>query len=306
MHRKILVPLDGSDFAEAALPLALSIVERTEGELHLVTAVPTLPAVTPASDDEGPVKGWFEEERVRATKYLESIKARVLQASPDTTVHLRVLSGQAVAALDERIRKTDVDLVVMTTHGRGPLERMWLGSVADGLIREAPCPILLERPENGEVDLTQRPSVERIVVPLDGSEASEGIIPHARTMAKAFGAHLYLFTVFIRGLPLGSTYIPHAAQEEEDREAVVSELRRYLERMAEQLRGKGLEVETEVWMGDDASSKILAFAEEVEADLIAIPTRGRGGVARLVVGSVADKVIRGGTAPVLTYRRRGG
>lgn len=302
MHRKILVPLDGSDYAEAALSLALSVASRTDGELHLVTVVPTLPAVTPAAEDTGPVKGWFEEERVRATRYLEGMKERIAELDSGRTVHTRVVSGQAVSALEDRIRKTDIDLVVMTTHGKGPLERMWIGSVADGLIRSAPCPVLLWRPEDENPDPTARPEIERILVPLDGSTASESILPQVRAVGRAFDASISLLSVFVRRLPLGSTYIPHAAEEEEEREAIVQELRRHLDTVAEGLRADGFEVDAEVVMSEGVASRILEHREALGADLIAMSTQGRGGVARLVVGSVADKVIRAARTPVLVHR----
>lgn len=306
MYRKILVPLDGSDFAEHALPLAFALAERTAGEVHLVTSVPTLPPVVPAQESEGPVRGWFEEERVRGTEYLEKVRSR-LEKSGGPAVHTRVLAGEPAQTLDERIRRTGVDLTVMTTHGRGPFERMWLGSVADGLIRRAPCPILLWRPdegvEDGAADLEVRPRFRRILVPLDGSDASESMMPKAIAMARLFEARLSLVSVVPEPFPLGSTYIPHAAHENLEHEEAKTEARAYLEEVADAARSEGIETDVEVVGEDDAGSGILGYREEIEADLVAMSTRGRGGVARLVLGSVADKVIRGARVPVFVHRQ---
>jgi len=304
MYRKILVPLDGSLFAEAALPLALEVVRKEEGELHLVTVVPTLPAVSPASGEEGPVKGWFEEERGRAKRYLDETESKLREKGVTAPIHTRVLAGQPVGALDERIRKVEAELVVMTTHGRGRLERLWLGSVADGLIRSAPCPILLWRPEE-EDRSAPPPEIDEILVPLDGSDASAVVLPEVRSLARVLDARISLLTVFQRSIPLGSTYIPHAAQEEAQREKALEELRSYLEEVAAELRDDGFQVETHVVTHEDPADAILEHKRSGGADMVAMATRGRGGVARLVVGSVADKVIRAGTKPILVTRQHG-
>lgn len=302
MFSKLLVPLDGSDFSEHALPLALAIAERTGAEIQLATAVPTLPPVVPSSESDGPVRGWFEEERIRATEYLEAMRKRLQEAGVSVPLHIKVVAGGPVRSLEERIRKTKVDLVVMTTHGRGPFERMWLGSVADGLVRSAACPVLLWRPEEGAADFEARPDMGRILVPLDGSDAAEAILPEAAGLARAFGADLTLVSVVPGTFPLGSTYIPHAAEENRKRDEQHAWFQSYLDRVADQIRSEGLQVEAVAVFGDDVAGVIMEQRQELGADLLALSTSGRGGVARLVVGSVADKLIRAGQVPVLVHR----
>jgi nucleotide-binding universal stress UspA family protein len=298
MRRKILVPLDGSSFAELALPLALSLVERADGELHLVTVASTAPAVSFAGDDDGYVDGWFEEERGRARTYLEEVQGRIVENGGSVPIRTRVLSGSPVPVLDEHIREEGMDLVVMTTHGKAPIERFWLGSVADGLVRHAPCPVLLWRSENGDVDLADRPAFQRIVVPLDGSALSEAMLPEAAALARLFGARMFLLSVLSPSFPLASPYLPHEAEEEQKRSARMESLRSYLEERKADLRKRELDAEVEVASDRDPAEAILDHAATVGADLVAMSTRGRGGVARMVVGSVADKVIRGATVPV--------
>lgn len=301
MYRKILVPLDGSPFAEAALPLARSLVNSGDGELHLTTVVAPLPAVRPGSGEaEGPVKGWFEEERSRGTRYLKQVVERLEKEGVSAPLHTRVLTGPVVPSLQDRVAKIGADLVVMTTHGRGRLAQMWLGSVADGLTRSAPCPILLWRPE--EEDVIPSVEVNRILVPLDGSDASASVVPHARELAQRMDARVYLLSVVDHGIHLGSTYVPHAAQEEEEREQALEALRAHLEKVAAEFRSDGIQVDTRVQLNESPARAILEHRDEVGADLIAMSTRGRGGVARLVMGSVADKVIRGGHVPVFVNR----
>jgi nucleotide-binding universal stress UspA family protein len=303
MPTKILVPLDGSDFAEFALPLALSLAERSRSDVHLASVVTTLPPLTFSEAETGKVKGWFAEERVRAKKYLEKVRARVESGSGSVPVHIRVLSGSPVEALDERVRATGVDLVVMTTHGRGALQRAWLGSVADGLIRRNPSPVLLRRPEEGRADLSERPVFERILVPLDGSSRSEAILPGVAWIAGLFGARLFLMSVAGSSFPLASAYLPTSGEESSGPEYRMAEVRSYLSRATADLRNQGVEVEAEAVGGLDAAEGILDHADRIGADLVAMTTRGRGGVARWVLGSVADKVIRAGKVPVLLHRQ---
>lgn len=304
MYQNILVPLDGSDFAERAIPMALSIAERTGGSVQLVSAVPTLPPLVPSAESEGPVQGWFEEERLRASEYLDGVQER-LQGRTKVEVHIRVVSGDPVQALEERVRKTGADAIVMTTHGKGLVERVWLGSVADGLVRRAPCPVLLQRLDDDdvEVDLDARPGLTRILVPLDGSAASREVVADAVALASAFDAQISLVRIVADGLPIGSTYIPHAAEEERERAEAVREAREDLDRTESKIRDQGVTVEVAIVQDDDPGAGILRHRGDIGADLVAMTTRGRGGVTRLVLGSVADRVIRAGVVPVLVHRR---
>ena len=304
MYRKILVPLDGSDFAESALPPALSIAERGGGEIHLVAVVTTLPPLMFSEVDESYVKGWFREEGLRAEEYLTKVRDRI--STEETPIHIRVLNGAPADVLDERIRKTDVDLVVMTTHGRGPLRRFWIGSIADGLVRRGPCPILLWRPdEEGDADRSLRPTFQHALVPLDGSDRSREILPEVVNAAKLFDARVSLVSVAPTFFPVASAYLPHAVEEDHERDTRIGELRSHLEKVADELEGQGIQATADVVTGQDAADAILEHREKIGADFVAMSTHGRGGVSRMVLGSVADKVIRGGKVPVLVHRHTG-
>jgi len=306
MYRKILVPLDQSRFAESALPAALSLAERSGGELHLVTVVSTLPPMAFSAPDDAGGPGWFDEGRRRGSAYLEDVAARIQDAGATCEVLTKVLSGAPVRMLREWILKTGIDQIVMTTHGRGFVKRLWLGSVADGLIRDAPCPILLWRPGSASsdegVDLKARPGLRRILVPLDGSETSGAIVPWVSRLAGLYGIPVTLASVVVPPAGIGSSYLPHAAEAEVYRAPERSHLENYLRSTGEQLGDQGIEVDTRVLTGGGAADEILALASDIGADLVALSTHGRGGVARMVVGSVADKVIRGSESHVLVHR----
>lgn len=295
MLRRILVPLDGSTFAEAALPPALSLSRRSGASLELTTVHEPIP--TFAYDE------WETSAREWSESYLADVRDRV-HGRTGNGVETTVRSGRVAEELRERARETAADLVVMATHGRGALTRAWLGSVADTFVRHAPCPVLLVRPdENGQPEPEEDWAPATVLVPLDGSELGESILERMVEVATLYDADLVLLRVVAYPMELASPYLPHTVQMNQD---MVDEARNaardYLDRVAGPIRDQGLAVEVEVSVDAQAGNGILDAARERDVDLIAMSTRGRGGVARAVLGSTADKVIRGARRPTLVYR----
>ena len=179
-NRPIVVPLDGSDLAEQAVPVAVALAQKAGAQLHLVHVhTPTSPA-DPIYVEGLPVldEHMHPRRREHEQAYLDAVRARLAGDVPATT---RVIDGSAAAsALAAYARKSDAQLVVLTTHGRSGLERAWLGSVADEMVRLSPVPILLVRPEPGKAPVTMR----RILVSLDGSPLAEAILEHAIRIAR--------------------------------------------------------------------------------------------------------------------------
>ncbi len=303
MFNEIIVPVDGSGFGELALPRALGIACKSGGEVRVVTVVTPLPSLHP-EEEEGNV---LEVERLdlaqeHALRYMRDLQKRVILAGCDVPISCHVEVGPVVERLFEHVRGVGGDLLVMTTHGRGPLRRAWLGSVADGLLRRTPCPILVIRPGEGEkLDLAQA-GFHHLLVTLDGSPESREVLPFASTIASLFGSRLTLLRVIPPHFLLGSTYIPHPTREVQGLEAEQEAAREYLDAEAQALRERGLAVEVETVAGAHPVEGILQFVAGSDVDLVAMATHGRGGVARLILGSVADKVIRGGSVPVLLHR----
>ncbi len=143
--------------------------------------------------------------------------------------------------------------------------------------------------------------VKRILVALDGSELAESILPHAVDIAKPAGAELILLRVSddpARDLMLADTMV---VENKGSAQLVHFERRKYLDQWVEKLSGEGLKVSAQVVTGG-AAETILAVAERTHADLIAMSTHGRGGLARLLMGSVAGEVVRNSRVPVLLVR----
>jgi len=295
VYKHILVPLDGSTFAEASLPLALALTRKTGADLHLMSVVEPIPAFAYAE--------WEPAALDWSTQYLDSVAERVSE-SAGGTVTTAVHTGRVVETLREQSGALGVDLVVMATHGRGALSRAWLGSVADALMREAEMPVLFVRPTEGEAPPPEpAEDFTTLFIPLDGSEVSESALEHATEFGELFGSAYHLTRVVAYPLEIASPYLPHTVQMNAE---ILTEAKAhaadYLEEHADQMRRRGLRVTVSVAVDPQAAHGVLTEAQEVGADLIAMATHGRGGMSRMVMGSAADKVLRGTHLPVLLFR----
>jgi nucleotide-binding universal stress UspA family protein len=296
----ILIPLDGSDFGEHALPLALSIARR--GRLRLgLTHVHHL-VIPPATPDGGMFFAPEVDKLVREQEaaYLEAVSDRIA-AVWDGPVTRALLEAPVADALCQHAHTIGAALVVLCTHGRGGVARAWLGSVADRVLRQSTVPTLVVHPTAGPTDLRSEPPLEHILIPLDGSPLAEQAIDHALWLGRLTGARYTLLRVvepIMHGFYVDDTEpaVNVAAQEAAWREATS-----YLEAVAERLRSQDLTVSIDTRIGKP-EAEIREFAAAYGAHLIAMATHGRGGVRRLLVGSVADKILRGATVPLLITR----
>jgi nucleotide-binding universal stress UspA family protein len=303
MYRSVLVPLDGSVFAEHALPRALSIARRAGAAVRLVQV--HLSVFPPFGDGGGTVALDFQlddEVRAQEAAYLAGLVTRLAEVAPDLKISTALRDGPVADAVYGEATAADADLVVMATHGRGALSRLWLGSVADKLVRRLPIPILLVRPEDEAADLSADLVSRRILVPLDGSDLSEQILEPATALGCLTQAEYRLVFVVEPALVPG----PHLSSVSVDQDLPLlrdmkTQAQKYLDEVADRLRARLLRVETRVLVSPTAALAILEEAAGQHCDLIALETHGRGGLARLVLGSVADKVIRGAPAAVLVH-----
>jgi nucleotide-binding universal stress UspA family protein len=309
MIGSILVPLDGSTFGEHALPLATNLARRADAELHLVHVHQIVPPATVAGVTVMDAIDMHLRQDEQA--YLADV-ARRLTEKCSVRVKTTLLDGDVTPALQDYASKVGADLVVMSTHGRGAFGRFWLGSIADDLLREMPRPVLLVRPEDGKPDFGRETVLRNILVPLDGTELAERILAPAMAMAGLFDGSLTLFRVVqpaVRPSYLhegsGVAGLTHSVLEQVQtlQRERRDEAQMYLDRMAERIAGKGCRARTKVMIDEEPALAILLEAQAGNADLIAMETHGRKGLSRLFLGSVADKVVRGGVVPVLLHRQ---
>ena len=299
--RSILVPLDGSSLAEEALPIAQAIAERARCKLKLVLVHEPLILMEP-----GPAYTKVELAMLKADReYLKSVTAR-LRERLGKSVSSAVVRGLPVAqTLATYIRELGPDLVVMTTHGRGGIRRAWLGSVTDQLIRSAEIPVLVVRPGEAGVAKPGAPLSE-ILVPLDGSPLAEAVLEPAMELARLWDAEIALVQVvepviLVSGEPLS---FPSAYADQ------INAIRRdsaqdYISDVAERVRGSGLRCTGVAVIGVAVPETLINLAAPERVSLLAVATHGRGGPKRALLGSVADKLIRAGSVPVLVVRPAG-
>jgi len=193
----------------------------------------------------------------------------------------------------------------MTTHGRGGLRRAWLGSVTDQLIRTSEVPILVVRPSETKaaesfVKLTE------ILVPLDGSPLAEAVLEPAAALARLWDAEVSLVQVVRPVVLTSDPPLPFPTGYSDQ----ITKIRResaqdYIRDVAERLRESGVKASGVAVIGVEVAETLLALARPEHTSLVAVATHGRGGLRRLVVGSVADKLVRAGEVPVLVVRPTG-
>ena len=291
MYRTILVPLDGSTLAERALTVALPLAERHGATLVLVAVhEPVLPAV-PSSGVALYDTALDTEERARLQRHLARMASRVRKRGP-VTCETIFREGRVVPTILAVIRERRVDLTVMCTHGRGGFQRMWLGSVADGVLRGTPTPLLLVR--GGRVPMPPPGAAvgRRVVIALDGSpRAEEAVAAVERFLALAATGEVVLAHVvhpMVMAVAMRSSHRP-------DTEFVDH----YLQPIIERLRAGGRTARGAMATDANVARALLGIAAEAEADLLAITPQGLRGMERALVGSVADKLIRTASIPVL-------
>lgn len=291
----VLVPLDGSSLAEQVLPLAASLARHWRRTLQLLSVVPATPAATVTRKPAPAVPRPELDAEARLRRYLDAT-AEKLSTTHDIPVSWAVMAGSPAEVIAERAAALDAALVLMATHGRGGLSRWWLGSVADGLLRRLTVPMLLYRPDHEP----QIPDFSRVLVALDGSKEAEAALGPALSLGSLSPAASFTL-VRVLEPPLSVAFPPAAAPafppDWPGAEHAVAV--RYLERIAERLRERGIEVATSVLMGTGVAHQVTRLAREMNAGLIAVATHGAGGLERMFLGSVADKIIRSADHAVL-------
>jgi nucleotide-binding universal stress UspA family protein len=304
MFRSILAPLDGSAFAEQALSAAGEIARRTGASVRLVRV-----HVPIGYGDLALMDRWEKEHRRSERDYLARTAAWFAERF-GAQVLTSLLEDPIAPAICQCARDSGADLVVMSTHGRTGVSRAWLGSVADAVARQSTIPVLMTRPESRMRGSAPHADdvipLQHAMVPLDGSQLAEGIVDHALQLATTFGSSVTLLRVVEPVQVIAADYplpypIPLGMIDPKATDRLVSEAHEYLTMVAARLHERyGLDVSVQVRVSDRVAPAILEAADERGVDLVAMASHGRG-ASRLLVGSVADKVLRGAPRAVLLF-----
>ena len=310
MYRHIAVPLDGTTESHQALSLAVGIARKADGLVDLVHVHVAFPPVGGtevygaaglSEDAIASLRQIAEQKLQRTTAEVEALGVRVTSA---------VLQGDVPNALADHFRTSGTDLIVMTTHDRGRLEHLLLGSVAESVVRRVQLPVLLVRAGDGTPTLSSVPRVGRILIPLDGSPFGEQVTPHAEKLAVLMGSEITLLTVVqpvvvaaalaTEAGPAADLALPSKMDiDPSDRAEIQS---RVLEQTAMSLRTHGVSVHTAALADGNPARAIVEYARKKNIDLIAMTTHGRGALKRLVAGSVSQAVLHTSPTLMLMYR----
>lgn len=281
--RSIMVPVDGSPLAEAAIPYAVAIAERTHSKVRFVLVHPQQYPPLLIEPANVYLRGLTQRFREQLGCSLTSI----------------ILTGPVAPSLVQHAQEIGADLVVMTTHGLGGLHRAWLGSVADQLIRTIEIPLIVVRPR---ADGSLPPlNLREVLVPLDGSLLAEVALQPAAALAKLWDAEISLLHVVPPVVITADLALPSAVWHDDQLTGSRREQAQdYIQDVIERMRTTGAKVSGVAVVGSTPIAQtLLQFANPARVGLIAMATHGRGGLRRLVLGSATDKMVRSAEVPVL-------
>ncbi|MCU0704191.1 MAG: universal stress protein [Fimbriiglobus sp.] len=306
MIRTILVPLDGSRTAEHALPWARFLSRRTGAGVRLarVRRIPPAPVAGEGMTtyDPDPHAYITNEEN----EYTAAIAKTWLDPDSETTLTAELLepTDSIAGTLIRYAESVAADLTLMTSRSHGPMSRFLFGSVADDYLRRAPGPTLLVQGDAATApDPTVEPRVGRVVVPLDGSALSEQAVTPALTLFDWYGCEITLLLVLdaVDDLRQLMERVDGLTSHHWTAQSALPIASEYLQRVADRLRQETSKVRTKVVEHGSAADAILAEAAD-PTTAVALATHGRGGLTRMIFGSVADKVVRGAAGPVMVVR----
>ena len=299
MYSKMLVPLDGSKTAEKVLPYARFLAEKLKIPVALLVVVDIAEVASQMASEKARFLDAVVENAVRYfTSYLEGV-AKTFAA---TDVKCLVEKGRAADTIIEKAAADKTMLIAMATHGRSGLNRFLLGSIAENVLRGSANPVLLIRATE-EASSEGQVMLKSVIVPLDGSEVAEGVLPMVAVMAKNLNLEVELFRAY---------HIPYnvyagdegfyAGNYDELLTSVRDEANEYLEKKTDELKKLGIAKVTAVTKEGFAGDEIIAMGRQTAGNLIAMSSHGRSGVKRWVLGSIAETVARHSGDPVLIAR----
>ena len=281
MYHSILVPLDPSQGLASCLPFAASLAKGLGARLTLLAVV----SPTGRKQETSQAQAFLQEQ-------VESLAVAGVES------HSVVDSGRPDRQIIARTQQDGFDLIVMGTRGHSGLRRGLLGSVTDQIIRSSPVPVLVMSPLAVERCAQDEHQLQTVVVPLDGSPMAEAVLPHAEGLAQELSLEVRLLRVVSLGQiayyggEVGPVDTFPLDQELEEEAAA------YLSHVAAAQTSRGLTAHSTVVRGSTAMA-IVDQVKEVRRCLVAICTHGRAGLGRLLIGSVADTLIRHAGLPVL-------
>ena len=295
MYTKILIPLDGSRTAERVLPFARVLAGTLKIPIELLEVVDVSAVSAHIAADKARYLDALIAEGERASReHLKEVAAEF----PGIKVSCSVERGDPADAIIARAAADKGTLIAMATHGRSGVTRWMMGSVAEKVLRGSESPMFLVRADE-DVTADGGARIKSIVVPLDGSELAESVLPTVVEVANSMA----LEVVLCRAYELAASayygredYLPNYDDMLRELKA---EVESYLTKKVELLKRAGLAKVSSVALEGNGADEIVRYSREHPDALVAMCTHGRSGVRRWVLGSVTEKVVRHSGDPVL-------
>ena len=308
MYHKMLVLLDGSELAEVVYPYAKELAGRMDLDIIL------LHVYGPSVRDFAPMHQAYIERSARTIRHQAQEVRKKLGIEPGAKplkIRGEIAMGYHADEILRYAEENAVDPILMATHGRSGIKRWVMGSVADKVLQATKVPVLLVRAGLEEETPYDQWPEKTIIVPLDGSEMAESVLPYVEALAKQRGTeptNVALLRICeppvtpsyyspeLSGVPLN--WGEFMEQETARCKQASSE---YLANIAKPLTDKGISVQPQVLVGK-AADEIVDFANKNPFSIIVMVSHGRSGLKRLVYGSTAESILLGVTCPMLLVR----
>jgi nucleotide-binding universal stress UspA family protein len=300
--RTVLVPLDGSETGERALPWAKAVAGAdADADIVLMEVTPVASTIRSFN---GQVIGTAEtiQEGYRQMAETQLNDAIAKWFGEGARVSTVIASGDPSEQILAVAAEKKADLIVMSSHGRGAIGRFVSGSVADRVVRHAPVPVMIVGPEGA---IATDAKVARIVAPVEDSELSRAALPIAAALSKSTNAPVTVINVVVPSNDVSAIYpgmigtVPPSAYENAQ-ERMTADAKAVVDQAVAALKGNGVDARGEIYQGGAANSIISALQP---GDVIVLSSHARSGLARWVIGSTSMKLIRNGQAPVVIVTR---
>jgi nucleotide-binding universal stress UspA family protein len=278
MLQKILLPLDGSELAETAIPYVRDLAGQLEAEVYLLYACPL-----EHQADLGMHQTYLN-------KVAENLKQKInenWQPGKEPKIQAEAIPGDPVEVIFDYVKQKSISMVALTSHGTSGLKAWAMGSVADKVVRGVGIPTLLIRIKEGRSISEKKGLIQKILLPVDTSDASKLSVPYAVELATKLKASITLFSMApsiyaqnMTGMEMGVGFNGEAIDA--SMEKYTDE---YLQSIENEIRKAGVEVTHTSFVSINAAQEILEMEKKIQPDLVVMATRGRSNIARWVLGS---------------------
>lgn len=298
MLNPILVPLDGSQLAECVLPHAMALARSFDAQIKLLCILEKQQASTPAQLFD--IVNW-QIKKTKTSLYLEKIKMRFQESG--LLAQAAVAEGLAAEEITKFAQNQMVKLIILSSHGRNGLTPWGISSTAQKIILSAPGSVFIVRANQPQDDntLPETPLYQRILVPLDGSQRAENVLPVITQLARSQQAQIHLVQVI--QMPELAHQMPLTEEDIDLSNRLVArnqqEARHYLEQAQSRSYLEGISVQTHLLTSDNAAAELHQLVDLEQINLVALSAHGYSGNHQWPYGSIANNFMMYGKSHLM-------